>query len=253
MFSLRTRLLPAPPSPSEFAQLERYGYKSVGVTVDATEQRKREWVFVRVELRAPFAAMVAPLTIVFDVNGVLGYKWFDRSGSLQPITHARHNNVYFFRRPGARRLIHECRRAGHRVVLWSSMQRAFVDTFAETIIPRVHRGSVLVLCNTDAPRNEDAPEIREGRNVAILKDLNVVWDRLGIRTAAERARTIILDDDPRKTARHQRHRLHPPPFTPTSPWDEECMRDDGCLRMLDAIAQVAASDDALETAARLTM
>lgn len=251
--SVRSCLVESP-SIEDLLYLERHGYKSVGVAIDDANGGQRSWVFVRLELRNPFASMRAPLTLVFDVNGVLGFKWFDRTDSLAPVTHAHMGHVFFFRRPGARRLLRECRKAGHRVVLWSSMQRAYVDAFADVLLARADRKSTLVLCNTDAPRNDEEPEMREGRNVAILKDLEVVWSRLGIHDAAERRRTIIIDDDAHKTRLHAKHRLPPPmpPFRPASPWDTRCVEDSGCLHLLDAIAHVASSDDVVAACASWT-
>lgn len=218
------------------------GFRAVGVRHD-DRSRGRLWILTRPGIHGgliPKAPRQAPpLILVFDVNNVLGAKWFDRDCRWKEGAHChkRHRMLAFYVRPGARRLIRLCLSMGHRVAVWSSMQPAFVEAFASVLIPAQARDQVMLLSNADAPRDEEHPEVREGRNVAILKDLRVVWRRLGAGSAEAVARTLLFDDDAHKARLQPANFVQTPAFRPESPFSEACVRDQGCFWMLSHIVR----------------
>lgn len=218
------------------------GFRAVGVK--RADRGRRLWILTRPGIHGGIVpappTRPKPLILVFDVNNVLGARWLDKEQRWRKGTHChgRHRMFAFYVRPGARRLIKLCLAAGHRVVLWSSMQAASVRALADVVVPPAARDRVTVLCNEDAPRDDEYPEMREGRNVAVVKDLRVVWSKLG---AAAGARTLLFDDDPRKGRLFPESFVETPAFRPASPFSDECVRDQGCFWMLTIIMRAVAA------------
>lgn len=219
----------AEPDAHVHERMQQLGYRVQLVHMDS-ENQNRVWRYVREGPGRPFCNSSEPLTIVFDINGVLGCKFYDPEQKLKHRVHVTEGSVAFFRRPGARRLIRYCCDAGHKVVLWTSMHRRAAQACANVLIPRKDMEQVLVLSNEDAPSDTDCPE----ESKAILKDLRVVWRMC---PDANPERTLIIDDDEAKTRLQPRHHLKPPLiFAPRTPEDACIYTDRGCellLRLLE--------------------
>jgi hypothetical protein len=90
------------------------------------------------------------------------------------------------------------------VLLWSGAWRATVDAFVDQCVPDSMRARLLgAWCNTDAIEDTERPSFkatRDGamRNVAVLKDLELVWRRF---PQYNERNTIIVDDSVDKTRR----------------------------------------------------
>lgn len=221
MFRVERADMDDPRAGPAWEELRRSGFVAKGVRWDFAA-RRRVWVFERTSLpRAPRGG--GTFTFVLDLNNVLSIKWWDPRRAFPG--NARWHHLSFFLRPGARKLLRELRAANHIVVLWSSMQREAVDAVA-ALLPHD-----LALCNEDAPRDEEFPEVREGgRNVAIVKDLRVVWEKLAGR--ADPRRTILIDDSARKARAFPELHVQPPSnFAPSSPWDPLCVFDRGIAEL----------------------
>jgi hypothetical protein len=194
--------------------------------VPAAGPAARRWVLVRPGLQRPLEGMAhrARLVLVFDLNGVLGAKWFDPGAQwrVRRHCHARCGAVAFVLRPGASKLIRVCESAGHEVWLWSTMQRATVEACARILAPWLPPGRVL--SRDDCP----APD---------TKDLRKVWAQSALQGPDLAARTLLFDDDLAKG------RLQPecvrlaPLFAPRDPYDTEAVADVGALNMLSVIAR----------------
>lgn len=158
-------------------------------------------------------------TIVFDINGVLGRKVYDCQ--TPQFSHIREGKVDIILRPGAKKLVTTLKRAGHRVIVWSSMTRRVVQRVASFVNADAWMG------NEDSPRNETNPEMHGGRNCAILKPLAKL-------TQSEHA--LIVEDDPHKLVASDKQEkwIRPPPcFSTMSEWS----KDDGCHQILCLIAE----------------
>jgi len=194
--------------------------------VPAAGPAARRWVLVRPGLQRPLEGMAdrARLVLVFDLNGVLGAKWFDPGAQwrVRRHCHARCGAVAFVLRPGASKLLRVCESAGHEVWLWSTMQRATVEACARILAPWLPPGRVL--SRDDCP----APD---------TKDLRKVWAQSALQGPDLAARTLLFDDDLAKG------RLQPecvrlaPLFAPRDPYDTEAVADVGALNMLSVIAR----------------
>lgn len=219
-------------------RMQQRGY-SVHMVSIGPDGEQRVWQYARRGPGRPFVTMRAPLTLVFDMNGVLGCKFYDPQHHLAHRVHVVEGSIAFLRRPGARRLIRVCCEAGHKVVLWTSMKRRAARACAEILIPHKDRERVLVLSNEDAPRDDTQPE----DSSAILKDLNVVWSRC---PSSNPSRTLIIDDDPRKTRLQPGHRVDPPSiFAPSSPEDPCIFTDRGMELLLEVLEAQAESEDVI--------
>lgn len=153
-------------------------------------------------------------TIIFDLNHVLGVKWYDPGLAYTPgiDVHARHNHLAFYFRPGARKLLQWCLRAGrHRVLVWSTAQPETVEAFVRAILP-------------DFPRHQIFSSVHlspEG-----MKDPS----RIGLHDPNQ---LLAFDDDPNKFPTTYRDRVvHVKRFEPTSPFDSACTLDRVCIWML---------------------
>lgn len=209
----------------QWEDLHDSGYVVRGVRRDP-ETGSRIWVFRRTAIpRLPRRVHHGSVwTIVLDVNRVLAAKWWDPAHAFP--CHVRHGAAAFFARPGARKFCKAVVRAGHNLVLWSSMHRSSVDAVATLF------AHTLALANEDAPRDEEHPELgADGRNDAIVKDCAVVWAAL---RTAHPSRTLLIEDDPRK-ARANPDQFRPAPrplFEPPDPWHPQCVEDGAACRAL---------------------
>jgi hypothetical protein len=192
----------------------------------------RRWILVRPGVERPLACLPGSssrrLVLVFDLNGVLGAKWFDAGGRfrLGRHCHARTGPLAFVLRPGAPKLLRMCEAAGHEVWIWSTMQRVTVDAFGRAVAPWLPPGRLL--CGDECGA--------EGE-----KDLRRVWARTALAGEDVASRTLLFDDDVSKG------RLQPgcvrevPRFEPEGPYDLEAVSDAGAREMLLAVARAQAS------------
>lgn len=173
------------------------------------------------EVRAYSAAPVArpvsrvaracrELTLVLDLNGILVDKIFDPHARDVPdqLCHARYGAFAIVVRPGAGAFLRWALHAFGRVVVWSSLRRDNVHgivraAFGADLLARL----AAVLGNEDSPRDDEVVDIKDGRNCAILKDLDFLAERIGGGAAA--ARMIIVDDAQHKVRRHLRQAIIP--------------------------------------------
>lgn len=152
----------------------------------AAPSSKNEYLRIRRDL-------VSSSSLVLDLNGVLLDKLFDPKHELPAhLYHARFGKFAIITRPGAFSFLCWAVANFSKVVVWSSLRRenaegVFVQAFGEELRSRLAG----ILGNEDSPRDEENPEMREGRNCAILKDLRWLSGRV---PGVDPARTVIIDD-----------------------------------------------------------
>jgi hypothetical protein len=172
---------------------------------------------VRPGLQRVFAhpSLPRPLTLVFDLNHVLAVKWQDPAFRYRPRVHCdvRVGPMAFLIRPGARKLLNMLRAAGHRVVIWSTMQEGTVAAIVALLAPWA--------------------ETRCGRDCEPggVKNLEALGSPL--------AHTLLIDDDPAKARLQPQCHVPVPPWNPESPWDERAVADRGVVRMMEQIVKKA--------------
>jgi hypothetical protein len=205
---------------------DTWGFRPIGVV---QSEGSRRWLLARPGIERPLGAAVPGarrLVLVFDINGVLGAKWFDPTHRWVPPVrcHARLGNVAFFARPGVAKLLRMCDAAGHEVWLWSTMQRGTVDAFVTAIAPWLPPGRVLAA--------EDCPS-------PDTKDLARVWKSSAIAGADASQRTLLFDDDLNKGRLHPQCVVQVESFCPEGPFDFAIVEDRGALAMLARVAMAA--------------
>lgn len=223
----RTLFLQAPVSDDRVKGLASVGFECVGVR---QIKDHREWVFVRpgVELLKPLAVSHRQHTVlVFDLNHVLGVKWFDPSGRWHcpSQVHARCDQQAFFLRPGAKKLLRLCRRASFEVYIWTTMQYKTASAFVKGCGLPIPPDRLLTADDCDHDHSTETP----------IKNLDMIRKD----TRQNIADIFAFDDDPQKF--HTRHQpfLHVVPrFEPTNPYEHKALTDKGCEWMLREICKL---------------
>lgn len=202
-----------------------WGYRAIGAMAGPATSPRR-WVLVRPGIERPLDGLAhrRRLVLVFDLNGVLGAKWFDPSRRLRcpRHCHVRSGPVAFFLRPGASKLLRICDSAGHEVWIWSTMQRETVTALTRALAPWLPPGRVL--CGSDCA----SPD---------TKDLRRVWADSGIAGPDVASRTLLMDDDGAKGKLQPACVRQVPQFAPEGPFDTEAVVDRGALWMLAQVAR----------------
>ena len=200
--------------------VRRGEFRCIGVMrvpVGESGELCRRWVLVRPGLVRPLAGLHGKRrTLVFDLNRVLGVRWHDeehrfREGIEVNLRIGRHQAVLF--RPGARKLLKMLHAAGQDIWFWSTMQRSSVLAWRRALaefVPEEH-----CLSGDDCPEPD-------------LKDLSVVWRRLGGGGDVVRKEDVwMIDDDPTKVRLHPDRFIQAVPYEPRDPFDPVALSDGG--------------------------
>lgn len=168
------------------------------------------------------------LALVLDLNGVLCDKVFDPRRNIQPwASHGRFQAFSVSKRPGLDAFLHWAQRRFQHVIIWSSLRYENVMGILHTILTRDLFDSLApsIIGNESSPKDERFPDIRDGRNVAVLKDLSVLAER--VRDFPGVHRTIICDDSSNKTRLNPERRIVPPAYVVHSVFDRAAHGDRG--------------------------
>lgn len=214
--------------PTATDNLAAAGFECVGVRERVFDKQSiKEWVFVRPGIKV--FPRSHSIILVFDLNHVLGVKWFDPSGRWHcpSQVHARCDQQVFFLRPGAKKLLRLCKKATFDVYIWTTMQYKTASTFIKGSGLPISPDRILTADDCDwsspQPHSSSYP----------IKNLDV------IRNPGHAATIYAFDDDPQKF--HTRHQpfLHVvPKFEPTHPYDHKALTDKGCEWMLREICKL---------------
>jgi hypothetical protein len=161
-------------------------------------------------------------TIIFDLNHVLGVKWYDPGLAYTAgiDVHVRHKQLVFYFRPGARKLLQWClSHTAARVFVWSTAQPETVEAFVLAMLPVFPRHQILSSAHLSPEGTKDP-------------------SRIGLHDPAQ---LLAFDDDPTKFPAAYRARVvHVKRFDPTSPFDGACTLDRVCISMLKEIVRPSA-------------
>jgi len=238
----RVIFLPAPVSDSSLSLMNQGGFQCAGVRqVNADGKQGKEWIFVRAGIETPLVKQrERSVIVVFDLNHVLGVKWFDPAGRWHcpSQVQARCDQQVFFVRPGARKLLRMCHAARFDVYIWTTMQHRTASAFVKLCGFPIPPGKLFSA--DDCDHDGGTP----------IKDLDILLDgtrRQGQQqpsppsSSSQSSSSLVVvafDDDPAKfKAKHQTNLQVVPKYEPAHPYDHKALVDRGCEWMLQKLVE----------------
>lgn len=134
--------------------------------------------------------MLPPL-IVLDINETFATKiWNDDFTRVKWIPHEGSSEIW--------RLVLDDK---IKLMFWSGAWKSTVDEFSKQCIPEKVKDKILSLwCRDDSEIDDEQPNIKNGINIAVVKDLQRVWNKF---PEYNETNTVIFDDSPVKIRRNK--------------------------------------------------